>query len=56
MTVLARSDKLAFALLCKARIDHERADHGYDHQAIDMPTSKYDWGKAKRHVLAGQGW
>lgn len=55
VTGAAVSDPLAFALLCRARIDHERAEHGYIHEAVPVTKARYDWGKSKRHVLAGQG-
>ena len=53
-TPLAQKDKLAFALLCQARIDHERAEHGYVHEQVRVAKAKYDWGPGRRHVLPGQ--
>jgi hypothetical protein len=56
MTDLARRDKLAFAVLCKVRIDHEQVAHGYVHEQVRVTKARYDWGTAKRQVMPGQGW
>ena len=55
VTGLALSDPIAFGLLCKARIDHERAEHNYEHTTVNVPKARYDWGKSRRQVLTGQG-
>jgi hypothetical protein len=55
MTDLAKKDRLAFTILCKSRIDHELADHGYVHEPVNISKAKYDWGASRRFVLPGQG-
>lgn len=55
VTGIAMSDPVAFGLLCASRVDHERAVHGYVHEAVPVTRARYDWGKGHRRVLAGQG-
>lgn len=54
MTPLGMRDKLAFGLLCKARIDHEAAEHEYVHEQVRIAKARYDWGRSSRHIYSGQ--